>query len=174
MVKKKSMVTVIIIMLAFVLNSLSFVSALAGVKVNIRIEGYDKTIISKDVYAYNFSDALKALSNNDNIDIQLKTTGADISINSINGVENGFFGGSDKWFSVIEREGQLISENALNSTLKEGDKLVVYYGEFAKTEWLSKLSVESSGGEAKFFAQAQNDEWVMKDGQWTVDGEMRP
>jgi len=145
-----------------------------GLKVNVRIEGYDKTIISQDVYAYTFSDALKALVNNDSIDIQLQTDGADSSIHSINGVENGHFGANDKWFSYIERDGKIVSENLLNATLKKEDKLVVYYGEFAKTHILDAFDITVSGNEIAFYAAAKNANWIMKNGGWTVDDDLKP
>jgi len=169
---KKIMGLICCVLFAF----LSAVSAegLEGIKTTIRIEGYDRTLFSDEVYAYTFADALKVLSNNGFIDIQVNASEAEFSVYSVNGVENGFFGGEDKWFCYIERDGRIIKDNIMNIALKNGDGLVVYYGDLLKTQVISDFRHELNNGEVKFFTGAQNNIWTQEDGKWIINDSIVP
>ena len=166
----------VFICLIFIMSLSHSVSAegFVGANVSIRIESYDETLFSEGIYSYTFADALKLLSNNGFINTQVDASGENISVYSINRIENSHFGGEDKWFCYIERDGAILRDNIMNAPLKNGDALVVYYGDAAKTQILSEFRHEINDNEIKFFAGAKSSVWKQENGKWLIDDSIAP
>jgi LPXTG-motif cell wall-anchored protein len=120
-------------------------------KVEVVINSFDKVIISGSSNKSNAFEALEEVLKKNSISYNASTASwGGIYIDTINDVKAGSFGGWDGWMYAVNRGGKYLDiHSGLDEmTLKNGDRLLLYYGDFNtlvvnKIDFSTKMSNES-------------------------------
>ena len=145
--------------MATLLVSLMSLSANAETQISIslRIEAPESNIFYKDITVSDTDNkitAADALSFADSSTEDLTITGIDTGyISEINGTKAGKFGGYDGWYYSVN--GEIPSVGISDTTLKNGDILVVYYGGFPCQIPFADTSALSTSGIITFKSNDQ-------------------
>jgi hypothetical protein len=99
--------------------------------VEISVVSNDRIIVKGKSSKYNGYEALKDVLDKNNIDIQTKDEQYGKYIESIGNVKAKTFGGYDGWLYAVNRNGNYenITVSIDKFVLKDGDKLIVFYGD---------------------------------------------
>lgn len=137
--------TVLILVFAQVVPASFAKAETKAIETYVRVEGLEGTIVEGKSSGVNAFDALEALLKQNNIDIKAKDDKYGKYIESINGIKAAKFGGWDGWMYYIKNGSKVESaQSAIDGyKLKEGDNIVVYYGDF-NTPFINSIRFEPS------------------------------
>ncbi|WMJ80883.1 hypothetical protein RBU49_01135 [Clostridium sp. MB40-C1] len=114
-----------------ILGNFTKVKAVENISVEVLVESHNKVLTLDKANKNNAYEALKEVLDKNNIKIEAQDSQYGKYISSIADVKAGKFGGYDGWLYAVYRDGKY--ENIMTSidgfTLKNGDKLIVYYGD---------------------------------------------
>ncbi|MCY6957665.1 DUF4430 domain-containing protein [Clostridium brassicae] len=114
-----------------ILGNFTKVKAEENISVEVLVESHNKILALDKANKDNAYGALKEVLDKNNIKIEAQDSQYGKYISSIADVKAGKFGGYDGWLYAVYRDGKY--ENIMTSidgfTLKNGDKLIVYYGD---------------------------------------------
>ncbi|MDR2938800.1 MAG: S-layer homology domain-containing protein [Clostridiales bacterium] len=131
-------------------------SAIEAPEVSVRVESYNKTILSTVVNAYTFRGAIDRLAADNGIDVVYSQLGKIAVINSIGGIRNNKFNDGDRWFGYVKRDGLVIQlGDYLSQSLKNGDELVLYYGKEGYTQVVSEVDITENSGAISFYLKSK-------------------
>lgn len=186
--KKRVVSITLTLVLIFSLSVFSFAengvsaSEEKTISVTFRIEGYKNNLYNKSVdvkfstETISLKDALKMIDEQE-ADITLKGID-DGYISDINGETEGTFGGNDGWMFAVNDEVSQVSISDV--TLKNGDSIVFYYGDFP-CQYTLVDSSDAKNGILRFYSKENNYdenynvtgtyESPITDAPVTVDGE---
>lgn len=99
--------------------------------VSVQVQGHNGVITSGTSSKSNGFEALKEVLDKNNISMASTDEDWGKFISEIDGIKSANFGGYDGWLSVINRNNSYVPINtAIDAvTLKNGDKLILYYGD---------------------------------------------
>ncbi|MGH4118700.1 LPXTG cell wall anchor domain-containing protein [Clostridium sp.] len=134
-------------------------------QVSVQVEGFDKIITTGKSSKSNGFEALKEVLDKNNIPM-VSTDGKNGKfIAEIDGIKSGKFGGYDGWLYAISRNNSY--ENIVSgidgSTLKSGDKLILYYGDMG-TMTANKIDYSTKDANVELTISLNNayEDWTTK------------
>lgn len=112
-------------------------------EVYIRVEGLDKTLAEGSEKANTAYEALENILKKNNIKYDFKDSQYGKYMESIGGIKGGTFGGWDGWLYYIKNAGNVEAATTSidNYVLKQGDNIIVYYGNF-DTPYVNDITFE--------------------------------
>lgn len=142
----------------------AFVNAADESRVFVRIEGSDQTISQGTVAAVTCMEAVQRLGSNQKIPVAVSRIAGSSSIYSIQGIANNYYGKNDGWIMFVIRDQKMLAvDDAETMQLKNGDEVVVYYGD-KDTRKLSLLRAEPTEGGLLLFAEDKYSKWSSEGG----------
>ncbi len=137
----------ILIGIFLILAFKNYVYGASEPKIFVRIESFDKTIAADTTNAYTFLSAIDKIANDNGVQIVFSQSGANVSINSVDGIKNDIFEDGDKWLGYVKRNNLILSPNDfLNQSLKNNDEVVLYYGKPEFTQRVSDININDNNG----------------------------
>lgn len=134
-------------------------------EVSVQVQGFEKIITTGTSSKSNGFEALKEVLDKNNIPM-ISTDGKNGKfISEINGIKSGKFGGYDGWLYAISRNNRY--ENIVSgidgSTLKSGDKLILYYGDMG-TMAANKIDYSNKDANVELTISLNNayEDWTTK------------
>ncbi|CAM3512407.1 S-layer homology domain-containing protein [Marinicrinis lubricantis] len=134
---------------------------LNSVHAEVIVEGPENTIVSGEVHASQALEAVQKLLAKEQISLHIEHSSYGRYITSIDGIEQGLYGGWDGWNYAVYRGGAWVPADEYGAmdqfSLQEGDRLYVYYNDdtqlidsvtpgesFVKAEGMMTLQVNTS------------------------------
>jgi LPXTG-motif cell wall-anchored protein len=126
-------------------------------EVSVQIQGFEKTITTGTSSKSNGFEALKEVLDKNNISMASNDEDWGKFISEIDGIKSAKFGGYDGWLSVINRNNSYVPINtAIDAvTLKNGDKLILYYGDMG-TMTANKIDYSTKDAHAELTISLNN------------------
>lgn len=125
-------------------------------KVSVQVQGFEEVIAIGESSKSNGFEALKDVLDKNSI----ATEGVGY-FTKIDGIESGTFGGYDGWISIINRNSSYVNINTgLNDvTLENGDKIILYYGDFDITLAANKIEYSTKNANEELTISLNNTSW---------------
>ncbi|NUU63437.1 DUF4430 domain-containing protein [Paenibacillus agri] len=127
-----------------VLRTLSTFSVTAESHSAITIEGPEGSVASGTVDATSPLQALRKLSQSNNIPLEVTGSAWGEYVSAINKIEAGKYHGYDGWMYAVKKDGHWTSPNtgAGAYLLQSGEEIVFYYGDYGITSLIDSIQVE--------------------------------
>lgn len=141
-----------------------------GVKVYLRVEGTENTVMEGEVEADTVIEALQILGKEKNINVILKININNQQIYSIDNITNDKFSKGDSWnVSVFRKNELVVSENIEKMKLLNGDEVVIYYGYKNITPVEINVSEKVENDVLKLQASHKISQWINNEGKWELE-----
>ncbi|GKX67033.1 hypothetical protein [Inconstantimicrobium mannanitabidum] len=165
MKKKRSLSIIMSLVMLFTLIIAPVSAKAETAKVYVRVEGLTQTIAEGYEDSTNALDAFEKLLKEKNIPYVVQDGQYGKYLSEVNGIKAGAMGGYDGWLYAVKDSKSIASGDVGigSKTLKSGEGLVVYYGDFDKTAIVNNVTfspaVPKAGEETTITLQNKSLDW---------------
>lgn len=152
-------VAVMMIAIQFASGSFNYVKAEGNFGVQVVVQSFDGIVVNDKSEKANALEALTDVLNKNKIKFEASDSQFGKMIISINGVKNKKFGAGDGWMYLTKNNGQYITPMASidGTTLKNGEKLIVYYSNWGVTLLADKIDYSTTEANKEIIISLNNN-----------------